>query len=352
MTPATRCKVPVGLEPALRACDVAPGEVLALAALPPGLFAGPGATLPVPAYFELWRAIRKISDEPDIGIALARAVRADFTEPYFLAVFSSATFGAAVQVIARYKRILSPEDIDLVVDRARGEATVIYHWPGGAGPPPQALVDAELAFLTEMARRVTVDSPRRVELATPALDTPSGHAAYFGCPIRLGAPHNALVLAAADLELPLNTHNPALLRALVPYLRANTPTSPGGEIERVRSAITRRLPGSRPTVDTVARDVAMSGRSLQRLLGEHGTSFRTMLDQVRHEHARGYLGATSFSDPAAHPRAASARCDEGLLRDAQRVEGVLHRIEPSFFRRTISLIQMGANGDVQFGGVG
>jgi len=40
----------------------------------------------------------------------------------------------------------------------------------------------------------------------------------------------------------------------------------------------------------------MSVRSMQRLLREHGTSFRTMLDEVRHEHARGYLGATSFSD--------------------------------------------------------
>jgi AraC-like DNA-binding protein len=296
MTPPTRCRVPVGLEPALRECGVAPGEVLALAGLPVDLFAGPGAALPVPAYFELWRAIRKVSDDPDIGIALARAVRADFTEPYFLAVFSCATLGAAVRVISRYKRILSPEDVDLDVDRASGEATVTYRWPSGAGPPPQALVDAELAFLTELTRRVTVDAPLRVELLTPALDTPSGHPAYFGCPIRLGAPRNALILAAADLELPLGTHNPALLRALVPYLRATTPTAPGREVERVRSAITRRLPGTRPTVDVVARDVAMSGRSLQRLLREHGTSFRAMLDEVRHEHARGYLGATSFSD--------------------------------------------------------
>lgn len=295
MTPPTRCKVPVGLEPALRACGVSPGEVLALAGLPPGLLAGPGATLPIPAYFELWRAIRKVSDDPDIGIALARAVRADFTEPYFLAVFSCVTLGSAVEVIARYKRILSPEDIDLDVDRA-GEATITYRWPAGVGPPPQALVDAELAFLTEVSRRVAVTAPLRLELTTTALDTPSGHAAYFGCPIRLGAPRNALVLAAADLELPLDTHNPALLRALLPYLRANTPAAPGGEAERIRSAIARRLPGTRPTVDTVARDVTMSGRSLQRLLREHGTSFREMLDEVRHEHARGYLGATSFSD--------------------------------------------------------
>jgi AraC-like DNA-binding protein len=296
MTPPTRCKVPVGLEPALRACGVAPGDVLALAGLPAGLFAVPGSTLPVPAYFELWRAIRKVSDDPDVGLALARAVRADFTEPYFLAVFSSATLGAALQVIARYKRILSPEDVGLAVDRLAGEATLTYRWPAGAGPPPQALVDAELAFLTEVARRVAADAPLRVELATPALDAPSGHAAYYGCPIRTGAPHNAVVLAADDLDLPLGTHNPALLRALVPYLRAKTPAAPGGEIERVRAAIARRMPGARPTVDTVARDVAMSSRSLQRLLREHGTAFRELLDEVRQEHARGYLGATAFSD--------------------------------------------------------
>src|SRR5262245_57703490 len=166
MPSPTRCKVPVGLEPALRSCGVTPGEVLALAGLPPGLFAGRGATLQVPAYFELWRAIRKVSDDPDIGIALARAVRADFTEPYFLAVFSCATLGAAVQVISRYKRILSPEDVDMHVgrgvdrdiDRAGGDATVIYRWPGDEGTPPQVLVDAELAFLTEVTRRVAVDS--------------------------------------------------------------------------------------------------------------------------------------------------------------------------------------------------
>jgi AraC-like DNA-binding protein len=275
---------------------VAPGEVLALAGLPSDMLAQAGAALPVPAYFELWHAIRKVSDDPDIGIALARAIRADFTEPYFLAVFSCATLGDAVQVVTRYKRILSPEDVDLCVDRASGQATVTYRWPAGAGPPPQALVDAELAFLTEVARRVAVDAPLWLDLTTPVLDTQSGHAAYFGCPIRLGAPHNALVLAAADLELPLGTHNPALLRALLPYLGATTVSAPDGDVEHVRTAIVRRLPGARPTVDSVARDVAMSGRSLQRLLREHGTSFRELLDQVRHERARRYLDATSFSD--------------------------------------------------------
>jgi AraC-like DNA-binding protein len=275
---------------------VAPGDVLGVAGLPADLFCNPGSVLPIAAYFELWQAIRKVSDDPGIGLALARAVRADLTEPFFLAVFSCPTLGEAVQAVARYKRILSPEEVGLAFDRAAGEATVAYRWPASAGRPPQALVDAELAFLTGVARRAAVDSPLRVELATPTLDSSSFHAAYFDCPIRLGAQEDALVLAAAHLELPLGTYNPTLLQALTPYLQANTPAPPDGELDQVRSAIARRLPGARPTVDTVARDVAMSGRSLQRLLRQHGVSFRELLDQVRHEHARGYLKDTSHSD--------------------------------------------------------
>ncbi|GIH07184.1 AraC family transcriptional regulator [Rhizocola hellebori] len=274
---------------------MAPGQVLALAGLPPDLFATPGIALPVYAYFELWQAIGKVSDDPGIGIALARAVRADFTEPYFLAVFSCATLGEAIQTVTRYKRILSPEDVDLRAGPAAGEATVTYRWPADVRPPPQALVDAELAFLTEVARRVAIGSPLRIQLATPTLDAPGVHAAYYRCPIQLGTPHNAIVLAAADLDLPLANHNPALLRALLPYLEANTPQA-DGQIEQVRSAIARRLPSARPTVDAVARDLATSTRSLQRLLLEHGTSFRQLLDQVRQDHARSYLSTTSYSD--------------------------------------------------------
>jgi AraC-like DNA-binding protein len=75
------------------------------------------------------------------------------------------------------------------------------------------------------------------------------------------------------------------LRALVPYLRANTP--PGGEVERVVRRSPDGFPACARRSTRWARDVAMSGRSLQRLLREHGTSFREMLDAVRHEHARG-----------------------------------------------------------------
>jgi AraC-like DNA-binding protein len=63
----------------------------------------------------------------------------------------------------------------------------------------------------------------------------------------------------------------------------------------VRAVIAERL-CNQPTVRTVGKELAMSGRALQRLLQTHGTTFRQLLDEVRNEHARGYLSSTAFSD--------------------------------------------------------
>jgi AraC-like DNA-binding protein len=252
----------IGVLAALAARGVAVADVLALAGLPARLLDVAGVRVTVAEYFALWRAIRRASGDPNIGIALTRAVRADHTEPLFLAVFGSATVGAAVHAVAAYKRMLSPEEVLISTDEAHGEVVVEYVWPAPEGAPPQVLVDAELAFPVEASRRATrIEelAPRRVELAATALDPGSAHEECFRCPVHCGRQRNAVVLAAGGLGRPYLTHQ-------------------------------------RPTVDSVSRDLAMSGRALQRLLQQHGTSFRRLLDDVRHQHAHGYLTATSFSD--------------------------------------------------------
>jgi hypothetical protein len=57
---------------------------------------------------------------------------------------------------------------------------------------------------------------------------------------------------------------------------------------------------------------------MQRLLKDSGTSFRRLLDEVRNEHARGYLGSTTFSD--GEVLSAWLRRSELLLSCVSRVE--------------------------------
>lgn len=293
------CKIPVGLALALDEAGVSPADVLSAARLPARLLDVPGQRLPIPEYFALWQAIADVSADSSIGIRLATSVKADLTEPLFLAILSAADVAGALDVLARYKRLLNPEQLDLHADEGGGARTVTYRWPAGTPSLPRALVDAELTFVVEMCRRATRVpglSPRAVHLPAAILPAGTEHAAFFRCPIHLGVAAYGLTFDAVDCARPFLTHNPQLSAALLPYLQASVPAPPRGTIARVRTAISERLRGRRPTVRAVAKDLAMSDRSLQRALQENGTSFRELLDDVRNDQARGYLTTTVFTD--------------------------------------------------------
>lgn len=274
-------------------------HVLAAAHLPSRLLDTPGRYVPPSDYFALWNSIRTVSGDPGIGIRLATLVKPELTEPLFLAVLSAGSLAEAIAIVSRFKRLLEPEDLVVVEDAATEQLVVTYRWSDGEERVPQALVDAELAFLVEIGRRGTGRpnlSPREIVLRTSALDAGGRHEDFFRCAIRLGATHNAIAFALNDACDPFATRNPELLNALVPHLQANTPVPPDAGLARVRSVIAERVRGRRPEAHEVARELAMSTRAMQRLLKNSGTSFRRLLDEVRNEHARGYLGSTTFSD--------------------------------------------------------
>ena len=299
MSPDPGCKIPIGLVSALREAGVSAEHVLAAARLPSRLLDTPGRYVPPSDYFALWKSIRAVSGDPAIGIRLATLVKPELTEPLFLAVLSAGNLAEAIGVVSRFKRLLEPEDLVVVEDAATERLVVTYRWSDAEDEVPQALVDAELAFLVQIGRRGTSRpdlSPREIFLRTSALDAGGEHEDFFRCAIRLGAPRNAIAFALDDTRDPFATRNPELLNALLPHLQANTPVPPDAGLARVRAVIAERVRGRRPEADEVARELAMSTRAMQRLLKNSGTSFRRLLDDVRNEHARGYLGSTTFTD--------------------------------------------------------
>jgi AraC-like DNA-binding protein len=291
-------KLPVGLPAALRNAEISMREVLAAAGLSPGHLQAPRAYVPPERYYALWSAIRSVSGDPNIGIVLARSMRPDITEPFFLAIMSARDVAGAVDVVARFRRFLDPQDL-IVRRETRDRLAMIYQWPACSVALPQVLVDAELSLFVEVCRRGTGDAdfrPREVQLTAATLDDGSAHAEFFRCPLRLRAKRTAMIFAEQDLAQPFGTHNPDMLSALMPYLRANMPKTEEPIALRVRSLISARMRGRRPEARAAAKELAMSTRALQRLLKDSGTSFRVLLDEVRNEHAKAYLTDTAFTD--------------------------------------------------------
>jgi len=184
----------------------------------------PGRYVPPSEYFALWRTIRVVSGNPNIGIALATSVKPELTEPLFLAILSVVNLADAIGVVSRFKRLLEPEDLIVVDDDTLGQLAVTYDWPGCDETVPQALVSAKLAFLVEIGRRGTGHTdvlPREICLSVPELEVGSQNGEFFRCAIRPAASSNGIVFAAEDTQRPFVTHNPQLLTALLPYLQAS-----------------------------------------------------------------------------------------------------------------------------------
>jgi AraC-like DNA-binding protein len=103
---------------------------------------------------------------------------------------------------------------------------------------------------------------------------------------------STIALAPSLLAQKVIGADPVVEAAMLRYLEEVTSRLPEqGMAGRVRRQVLASLQTGEPTVDTVARLLGTTSRTLQRRLHHEGTSFQQVLDEVRREvavtHMRG-----------------------------------------------------------------
>lgn len=241
--------------------------------------------------FALWGAIGDVSLNPSIGLLLGTESNIARFHPMGIAALSTNSFGAAIQHMARYKKLSAPEEILQGTDG--DEWAIQFRWTLGMNAEPPVLVEYCFAWVLTIARQGTGERivPLRLEFVQPRSHTKAIER-HFGCPVVCGATRNAIVFHASDEARPFVTKNAELLEMLAPQFDRELKDRERDEehfIELVHGAIQQRLTGHRPNVEEVARDLHMSSRTLQRRLQESGSSYQRVLDEARHQMARYYL---------------------------------------------------------------
>lgn len=256
----------------------------------------PDSRLPATAGLALMREAIAESGDPNLGLKLSQLYRPGmFTVLDYLA-HSSATLREAIERNCRYEGIhQNAVETTLAIDADSARATLRQHKLMPADMP-RHVAENSLANLLIIGRQLTGRAliPHEVCFthAEPA-DTRE-HARVFGCPLRFGAEHDALVFDVSWLSLPLPNANRALCdtlewhaRELLKKLAQDANANP--TIERVRKAIAERLPDAIVTIDRIARALDTSSRTLQRRLSAEGTSLAEVLQELRIELALRYL---------------------------------------------------------------
>jgi AraC-like DNA-binding protein len=138
----------------------------------------------------------------------------------------------------------------------------------------------------------------------------------LGCPMRTQTPWLGLALSRQSWELPLRRRDAVLQSVLLrnaDEIAARLP-KPHDVVSDLRRILLSRLAQGDSNIESVARSMGTSVRSLQRRLTYRGSSYQDVLDSVRREAAGQYLSDRAlsisevgyllgYSEPAAFHRA-------------------------------------------------
>lgn len=291
-----QCRLPRPFWNGIESLGLRPSAVLRHAKLPTMLYLDETAVISTPQLFAVWEAIENLSDDPAFSLRMVEQTSTANHKLAFLAASFASNYRDGLERIVRFKRICSPDKMRF--EEGHGIVSLVTDWPPGTGPEPALSVDASLAMTLELGRRGTGQRivPLVVEYARNGAPS-AAHEHFYGCPIRFGADRDRLVLKSADLDIPFVGHNPEMLSIMTPALAAALADveTRGSVSEHIKLVLKRHLASGRPDISTVAQELGLSERTLQRRIGDAGTTFRTLLDQVRHDLAKSLLADVSIT---------------------------------------------------------
>jgi AraC-like DNA-binding protein len=235
-------------------------------------------------------------DEPLIGIAVARRVPVGAYGLLEYGLRASATVGDAVQRLARHYASVSTR-VRTEVALVDGRSALVFHRAPSVRfsrhwiEMPAAAIANRIA---EGAGHEPLLHEVRFAHREPPGDHRHRHAEAFGAPVSFRADIDALVFLDGALQRPMNTSAPPVASSVDATLAAleaaATPFLDPLQL-RIRAAILRGL-GSGVTLASVARELKLAPRTLQRAIAERGTSWSHELDEVRRARALELLDAS------------------------------------------------------------
>jgi AraC-like DNA-binding protein len=243
-------------------------------------------------------AAARLTNNPDLGIELARATTIRALTPIMYLMMSEPTLGAALEDMRRYALIVMhrPTRTDVVAEKG---ATMFVFDPGESTQIYNEYIGALLVQLF----RYLVDDPQLRPIGARFTHAPPAHLELrkriFGDDIVYAQPRNALVLSPQQIALPCahasTAVNALLERALQEELAK---AREDAFLVRVRHAIEDSLQGD-ATMATIARGLGLTDRTLRRRLRERGVSFERLTQDARRERALRMLEVQSASVEAA-----------------------------------------------------
>ncbi len=266
-------------------------SLMAAANLTERLRGDPDARCSPMAYVVLWKEL--VSRLPDVvvPVELVKAMQPAALGITGQVVLRADDLAHATSLIERFLHLT-----DTAITLTRPERGDVVGFAIGHRPEVMAMRYPIELMLGVGFRLMSLAAGGRVPLREVTFAHAAGYpvAAYeemFGAPVRFEAPESALWIPRAAISATFAGRDPIArhyLEAQAEQLLAALPPAVTMQpiVVLVRSAILEELAPSGAELARVAKRVAMSTRTLQRRLGEAGTGYQDLVDDVRSSVAR------------------------------------------------------------------
>jgi AraC-like DNA-binding protein len=271
---------------------VAARDLYRAAGVNPAGLNDPDRRIPFAEVVALYEQGARLTKDDAFGLHVGETVDPKAFDVLGYSVINSSTLGEGIDRAVRYNSIWTNGSY-LSIDRASALTRIGYFYLDESITERRHDAEMTLAALASLSRNVTNTdvSPARVKFQHDRPADTSEHKRIFRCPVEFNAPANEYFIDSSALALPIVKADPGLCAVLDRHAEALIEKYPRADtlIERVRTMIKDELSGGNASLEQVAHNLSMSGRTLQRKLREHGTSHQELLDQMRRELAIRYL---------------------------------------------------------------
>jgi AraC-like DNA-binding protein len=274
-----------------------------VAFLPPSV--APGTALagldlddrvPISVAHQLLSALIEQTGDLDLGLKAGRTMSAGDVGVADYAMRSAATVGEAIEVAARYIRLVN-DGVELRLHR-EGDR-VLLQWASMVVMPRAAEDFLMSAIYTNHMRALLRDAPElECWFTYSEPSTMVEHERTFGAAkLRFVAPFAGYAFDSSHLQKPVEAADAKLHSVLRQHAEALLGDLPASRTftDRVRHHLSSDLSHGRPAASKLARRLHMSARTLERRLEGEGTTFGAVLDDLRRQLALHHLARRDVS---------------------------------------------------------
>jgi AraC-like DNA-binding protein len=298
------------------------------------LLRAPGERIPLARYLQLYRMAVARSGDPDLGLHVGHVVYFSGMNLHLYMTTICRNLKEYFNVIPSTIRIRG--DTGRVLIRPQGDFIRLEWHPLNAEVAAwRPLVDEMLKSSAEIVNAIcALPVPvRAAEFAYPMPDDTRALKQAFGSNLKFGCAVSCLYFSRDVVRFPLIDvgFEPGGDFWAGPLSVFAAPSNIDPFLRDTRIAIRRALPGGALTVDSLALELGITRRTLQRRLSAQGSSFKKMLQDVREEQSRRYLDdprlavteialLLGYSDQASFSHAFKAWCGCAPTEYRQRSE--------------------------------